>query len=305
MWRTDGVRFLGCDIHDVPSPALHFRECGDLSWNDAPVSGEKFDLGSDGSLLELEGAADADAYVEVYPETLYPFDLLPPRDFRDGEPADEALAFARSVQENIAEGNWEALSTQLYYPFHILTGTSSIDVHSPEDFLSLELDSLIPPEFRQKIADAPLDAFGATLFGNSFCGGCLAFGQDRTAEEPPLLRLTAISLAVPMPDNRIPEGLLVYHEGRQLTEFTLHKGDTVTLAARVYPLGLFPDAEISWTVSDPQALKLEPSPDGRHCQIEALQSVPGGVTLTAKFQNVLWQMTVYLPEAQPAPTPAP
>ncbi len=304
MWRTDGVRFLGCDIHDVPSPALLFRECGDLSWNDTPVSGEKFDLGADGS-LQLLAAEQGAASVEIYPENLYPFELLPPRDFREGEATDEALAFARSVQQNIAEGNWEALSKQLYYPFHILTGTKSIDALSPEDFLALDLDTLLPPEFRQKIADAPLDAFGATLFGNSFCGGYLAFGQDRTAEEPPLLRLTAISLAVPMPDNRIPEGLLVYHEGRQLTEFTLHQGDSVTLAARVYPLGLFPDAEIRWTVSDPQALGLTPSPDGRRCQIEALQSAPGGVKLTAEFQGVRWQMTVYLPGAQPAPTPAP
>ena len=168
------------------------------------------------------------------------------------------IPISQSSTGNRPERQSLALSTQLFYPFHILTGRESVDALSPEDFLALDLDTLLSPEFRQTIADAPLDAFGATLFGNSFCGGYLAFGQDRTAETPPLLRLTAISLAVPMPDNRIPEGLLVYHEGRQLTEFTLHEGDAVTLAARVYPLGLFPDAEIRWTVSDPQALGLTP-----------------------------------------------
>ncbi len=306
LWRSDGVRFLGCDIHDVPSPALHFRECGDLSWNDAPVSGEKFDLAPDGSLLELEGAADADAYVEVYPETLYPFELLPPRDFiPNGTPTDEVFVFAGEIQQNIAEGNWEALSEQLYYPFHILTGTRSIDALSPEDFLALDLDALLPPEFRRQIADAPLDSFGASLFGNSFCGGYLAFGLDRTADAAPLLRLTAVSLAAPMPDNRTPEALRVFNGPMEMTEFTLNQGDAVTLSTRIYPLRLFPDAQPSWTVSDPDALQIEPSPDGRYCRIEALRPVQGGVTLTAEYRGVSWQMTVYLPGAQPAPTPAP
>ncbi len=36
MHETDGVSFEACDIHDVPSPALSFSRCGDLSWNGAP-----------------------------------------------------------------------------------------------------------------------------------------------------------------------------------------------------------------------------------------------------------------------------
>ena len=306
MWRTDGVRFEGCDIHDVPSPALNLRECGDKSWNGEPMTGEMYDLGADGTLLELENVSNADGYAEVYPESIYPFDLLPPRDFiPNGTPTDEVFVFAGEIQQNIAEGNWEALSEQLYYPFHILTGTRSIDALSPEDFLALDLDALLTPEFRRQIADAPLDSFGASLFGNTFCGGYLAFGLDRTADAAPLLRLTAASLAAPMPDNRTPEALRVFNGPMEMTEFTLNQGDAVTLSTRIYPLRLFPDAQPSWTVSDPDALQIEPSPDGRYCRIEALRPVQGGVTLTAEYRGVSRQMTVYVRDASPAPTPAP
>ena len=123
--------------------------------------------------------------------------------------------------------------------------------------------------------------------------------------EPPLLRLTAISTAVPMPDNRTPDDLQVYGGWEPMTELTLSEGDAITLSTRVYPLGLFPDAEISWTVSDPEALKLDPSPDGRYCRMEALKAVSGGVTVTAEFEGVLTQVEVYLLPSALSPTPAP
>ena len=319
--RTDGVRFLNCDIHDVPSPALSFFNCGDISWDGKPILGDQYDVKPDGTLQDLslpanaagsyataEEGENADPYTLISLESLYPFDLLPPRDFREGgEPSDEVLVFARSMQQEIAEGNWDALSEQLYYPFHILTGTKSIDALSQEEFLSLDLDALLTPEFRRQIADAPLDSFGASLFGNTFCSGYLAFGQDRTADAAPLLRLTAISLAAPMPDNRIPEDLRVFNGAMEMTEFTLNRGDAVTLSTRIYPLGLFPDAEITWTVSDPDALQIEPSPDGRYCRIQALQSVQGGVQLTAEFRGVSRELKIYIvdPSSALPPTPAP
>lgn len=37
--QCDGIRFLDCNIHDVPSPAFSFTECGDKTWNNEPVTG--------------------------------------------------------------------------------------------------------------------------------------------------------------------------------------------------------------------------------------------------------------------------
>ncbi|MBR3238255.1 MAG: right-handed parallel beta-helix repeat-containing protein [Oscillospiraceae bacterium] len=52
--RCDGIRFLDCSIHDVPSPALSFTECGDVTWNNEPYT----DLnGTDGASVNT-GAAD-------------------------------------------------------------------------------------------------------------------------------------------------------------------------------------------------------------------------------------------------------
>ena len=38
FFRCDGIRFLDCNIHDVPSPALSFTECGDVTWNNEPFT---------------------------------------------------------------------------------------------------------------------------------------------------------------------------------------------------------------------------------------------------------------------------
>ena len=37
--RCDGIRFLDCNIHDGPSPALSFTECGDKTWNNKAFTG--------------------------------------------------------------------------------------------------------------------------------------------------------------------------------------------------------------------------------------------------------------------------
>ncbi|MBQ6427898.1 MAG: right-handed parallel beta-helix repeat-containing protein [Oscillospiraceae bacterium] len=57
FFMTDGISFKDCDIHDVPSPAFRFTECGDMTCNDEPIkSGQEgmFDVGSKGELVPFE-----------------------------------------------------------------------------------------------------------------------------------------------------------------------------------------------------------------------------------------------------------
>lgn len=301
LTRTDGVRFLNCDIHDVPNPALTFFNSGDLSWNGEPLQGDAFHVMSDGSLK----SADRGAVGQEGGETAYalsPIDLLQPMDFQEGE----ILDFAQEMQKLISSGEWDALSKKLYYPFQILVASDVfIMVPDASQFLALPLDDLVSPELRQRIADAPLDAYGASSLGNTFCGGWLAFAQDPQAETLSLLRLTAISIEHPLSDDREPEDIRAFYYTEEQQELSLHVGEFVTLNAWVYPIGLFPDAEVSWTVSDPAALKLTPVENGRGCRLEALQPATGGVTLTLSFRGVTRDVKVYIPASQPAPTPAP
>ena len=295
--RTDGVRFLNCDIHDVPSPALYFFNSGDLSWNGEPLQGNRFDLDADGKPFSVDpdpAGPAGEGYGVAYP----PFQILDPGPFQEGE----TLDFARAVQQNIAEGNWEALSAQLFYPFPIFNGTDSLVSYTPEDFLALDLDALMPPAYRQEIANAPLDAYGASALGNTFCGGRLAFGRMADGADHDL-RLMVIALEGTLD----LEALEVFYYDNQLSDFTLSEGESVRLDAVLFPLGSYPTDGITWICENDEALKITPDTDGRSCSLEVLKAVPGGVRLTVRYRNLSKTITVYTRAAGQSvpPTPAP
>ena len=206
------------------------------------------------------------------------------------------------MQQNIAEGNWAALSTQLCYPFPIFTGTDSLVSYTPEDFLALDLDALMPPSYRQEIADAPLDAYGASALGNTFCGGRLAFARMVEGADHDL-RLTVIVLEGTLD----LEALEVFYYDNQLSEFTLSVGESVRLDAVLFPLGSYPTDGISWICENDEALKITPDADGRSCTLEVLKAVPGGIRLTVRYQDLSKTVTVYTRAAGQStpPTPAP
>jgi beta-lactamase regulating signal transducer with metallopeptidase domain len=324
--RTDGVRFLNCDIHDVPSPALNFFNCGDLSWNGAPMTGNRFDVAPDGTLQDLSVPAaqgegsfyvafsdeNSDPAWSFYPRGLqqHPYELLMPGRFRE---ANGTREFAREVQKNIAEGNWEALSGQLYYPFTLCSGSFTRSIPDAETFLAQDLDTLIPPDFRERIAADPLESYGIDGFGNSFCGGYLAFARSRDARGNSGLCLTFLSTEEALTDYREdPFALHIFCPSTEESELVLNPGVTCHLSAQAEPLGLYPDLEYSWTVSDPSALRLTPGERGVFCKIEALQLADSGltVTVTARFHDRDFSrtLTVYIVDPDAAflpPTPAP
>ena len=74
FFQTDGIAFDSCHIHDVPSPALIFTECGDKTWNNEPIvpfSG-LFDVGDDWKLVEINSMEEQYDYTDEYVQTVPP-----------------------------------------------------------------------------------------------------------------------------------------------------------------------------------------------------------------------------------------
>ncbi|MBR3474429.1 MAG: right-handed parallel beta-helix repeat-containing protein [Oscillospiraceae bacterium] len=312
--RTDGIRFLNCDIHDVPSPALSFFNCGDFSWNGKPESGTRFDVEPDGTLKDL---AAVKAPGSESSDTLFkPLVLLSPGPFSEEH---GTLPFAEAVQKALADGDWKALSERVAYPFHLFTADKTYTAEDAGEFLRLDLDALLTPEFRKQLSSMSLDSYEATSFGNSFCEGHLAFGaefnvtNDRQREifgseyaPDTWLRLTAITVDIPFVDDRVPENLHVFYYDTELSDFSLREGEALRVEAVLYPLGLFPDAQFSWSCDREGVLKLTPDANGRYCTLEVQELVSGGVKLTVSFGEVSRTLTVYPKSAgQTPPTPAP
>ena len=63
FYQTDGIRLESCDIHDVPSPALRFTECGDKSWNNEPLNGLRgeYDVDENGRIIPASVGGQIDA----------------------------------------------------------------------------------------------------------------------------------------------------------------------------------------------------------------------------------------------------
>ena len=73
FFQCDGIRFNACDIHDVPSPAFTFTECGDCTWNDIPVLAQQamYDVSADGTLGEV-AQEDPGTYTGPYSQVVPP-----------------------------------------------------------------------------------------------------------------------------------------------------------------------------------------------------------------------------------------
>ena len=51
---TNGINFKDCNIHDVPTPALWFSECKNITWNGGKLTGEelRYNVKADGTLVD-------------------------------------------------------------------------------------------------------------------------------------------------------------------------------------------------------------------------------------------------------------
>ena len=195
MYMTKGIHFSECDIHDVPSPAFCLMECGDAFWNSEPMLADYYDITEDGSLIEY-------SYDYGYDSVYVPDNVLDnPFFYEDPVAFDRssaAFAFAAAAQQMVARGDWEALAGKLIYPLPVFGeyGTSSFADRT--DFLAADPDSILTEEFRLRVADASLETYGHSLFGNTFCDGYLAFVCIGDPDNSMDYRLSCLSPVAPL-----------------------------------------------------------------------------------------------------------
>ena len=206
FFQTDGIRFGDCDIHDVPSPALRFTQCGDITWNNAPVLGlnGEFDVAADGLLVPYEFQPEEEAvYTAPLEDLVNPFADEPAHHYQAGFPQ---AVFAAAVQQAIADGNWEALADRMAFPVQVYVSGQSFPISSREVFLDAFSDenftqfiqSTFNEDFRKLIASDDLSEFGNCVFGETCLDHRIAFAcaGNRVAEDN--LFITAISFDGPL-----------------------------------------------------------------------------------------------------------
>jgi hypothetical protein len=54
LYAVYSASFGNCRIHDVPSPALALYDCYEVTWNEAPVTGNHYDVNEAGELVPVE-----------------------------------------------------------------------------------------------------------------------------------------------------------------------------------------------------------------------------------------------------------
>ena len=203
FFQCDGIQFLDCDIHDVPSPAFSFRECGDKLWNGEAFSGldGMYDVAEDGTLSIFERPREEVLeYHGAVEDLVNPFAAEPT--FR--YPANGAeQRFARAVQQAIADGDWEALADRIAFPIQFFDETYSYVIHDREEFLDMvpqdDFEGVVFPDaFRERIGNASIEEYGSCVFGVTCLDHLIAFagfGNDNTEND---YRIRAISISTPL-----------------------------------------------------------------------------------------------------------
>ena len=54
LYAVSSASFGNCRIHDVPRPALALYDCYEVTWNEAPVTGNHYDVNEAGELVPVE-----------------------------------------------------------------------------------------------------------------------------------------------------------------------------------------------------------------------------------------------------------
>ena len=211
FFQTDGISFTDCDIHDVPSPAFVFTECGDKTWNGKPFSGldGMYDIDANGDLVEFEYTYKEDTDFHGAVEDLdNPFAAEPAFILGADTPQ---VAFAGYVQQAIANDDWEALADRIVFPVQVFTTNYSFTIHDREEYMQKARDGYFVNElftdtfrFRDRIADADTSVFASCVFGNTCLDHLIAFtcpGNEITSDN---LMISAISVVTPFWPGRDP-----------------------------------------------------------------------------------------------------
>ena len=207
FFQTDGIEFNRCSIHDVPSPALIFRESGDKTWNGDPIpnSGSSaqtmFDVDADGELVEVVYERPEEPEFTGSVEDLFnPFSEEPPRPLTADSPV---YNFAASVQRDFDERNWPSLADKVAYPVQVFVEDYSFVLHDREEFLDCFGDENVIRNLTEsggidRIARAGNTETGSTVLGMTLLDhyiACTSIGDVLTEDT---FRIRAISFASPL-----------------------------------------------------------------------------------------------------------
>ena len=203
FFQTDGIDFRRCNIHDVPSPALVFRECGDKTWDGDAFTGlnSMFDVDENGALVEVVyERPEEQEYHGAVEDLVNPFSEMPPEPLTADSPI---YQFAASVQRDFDEWNWPALADKIAFPMQLFDDGYSYVIYSREDFLDMVPQGdfegvLFSKEYCERIAKAGNSEYGQTVIGNTILDHMIAvmnFGDPMTEDT---FRIRAISLKTPL-----------------------------------------------------------------------------------------------------------
>jgi len=122
--------------------------------------------------------------------------------------------------------------------------------------------------------------------------------SQQTKATPPVVTNTMPSLEVPptappTPTPNVEKIEIKFWETTIETDFTMHVGDEpLPLTALVYPLSI-QGAQVEWSVDHEDVLKITPAEDGSGITVECIDSIAGGVKLTARCLGKEVSIRVY------------
>ena len=207
FFQTDGIEFKACDIHDVPSPALVFRESGDKTWNGQPMLSASssmqsmFDVDENGELVEVVyERPEEKEFTGAVEDLANPFYKETPTPLTADSPV---YNFAASVQRDFDEWNWPSLADKVAYPVQVFVEDYSFVLHDREEFLECFGDEnvihyLTESGAIERIARAGNTESGSAVLGMTLLDHYIAatcFGDVLTQDN---LRIRAISFASPL-----------------------------------------------------------------------------------------------------------
>ena len=204
FFRTDGINFVDCGVHDVPSPALSFRECGDKTWNGEAFTGldAMYDVDENGALTEFAypEREEEEEYHGAVLDLVNPFAYEPTFSYPENGPE---RRFILAVQKALADGDWEALADRIGFPIQFFDDGYSFVIHDRAEFLDMvprgDFEGvLFSDAFRERIAAASVEECGQCIFGATCLDHLIAFagfGMDNTDTD---YRIRAISNTTPL-----------------------------------------------------------------------------------------------------------
>ena len=295
FFQTDGIRFVDCSIHDVPSPALRFSESGDKTWNGTPIDGldGQYDVGGDDALVACTVEGSGEGVI-----------LAIPTDSPE-------YAFLVEVQKAIAQGDWQTLADNMAFPLTVIIPsekheTSYVHIPDKETFLSRELDQIMNAQYRRYVENAQLDNASPTVWGYAALDEALCFAvYPNDAPKVTALIINAARvmgdtqglgrlwpyMSVPPTPMPTAEGIRVmFYETEIKTDFTLWPGDPIELRADVTRQG----TPITWGSDHPDILRVESTGyDTARVSCVDDGSLPQTCKLTVRCGEMEKVLTVY------------